>query len=327
MGEQRIRFEWMDTLRGLAVILVVFYHAALSVDSAGQDPPTLAIVVNDAFAPYRMPLLVFLSGMLLSRSLEKPAGSYLWGKASNIAWPYFLWVIPQFFIHPPGEHWRGFLAGGTYLWFLLFIGSYYVIAYLTKRVQPIAVAAVAMAIAVIAPDGSKFGERLFFLLAIFMLGSWFAAHPKVVTYIFASQSVLVASIAAIISYHLIGPGGGYQPVSTLATLGGIILLARLSKTVSHLAFTRPLREAGKDSIIVYIMHVVGMQLVGLAIGADSQLPAWELYPIFLVAGLLTATLTVYGARHVLVIRYLFTLTPRRAPRAKAHSGARRVMQA
>jgi fucose 4-O-acetylase-like acetyltransferase len=306
----------MDALRGFAVVLVIFYHAALSVASAGVEPPAFALVMNDLFAPYRMPMLVFLSGMLLGASLRKHAGPYLWGKFSNIGWPYLLWLVPQFFLAPPGEHWKGFLAGGTYLWFLLFIGFYYVVGLVTKRIHPLLVGGAAFVVSIAAEDGSKFGERLFLLLAIFMLGHWYATRQPVSAYVFRTRWLLYVAGAIVVAYFIWMPQGGYQPVSIFASVAGIFLLIRGAMAVEKQSWVAPFREAGKSSLVVYITHVVGMQLLGLLIGDSSDLPAWLLYLMFLAAGVLTAVLFVLGTRRSRGVGYLFSLTPKRGVREK-----------
>lgn len=304
------RQEWMDLLRGLAVTLVILYHAANTVSNVGQEPPAFVLAVNDALAPYRMPMLVFLSGMLLHKSLRKTPGQYLWGKFAGIGWPYLLWLIPQAIIYPP-EDWFSFVRGGTYLWFLVFILVYYVIGLLTSRVPPLLVAAVAMALAVASPDGSKYKERLFFLLVFFMLGHWFATHPRVQDRVFSSNLMLALSAIMVVAYQALRPGAGYGPASTLATIGGIILLARFARAVSGVRWLRPFKTAGRDSLIVYIIHVVGMQIAELFFRPESSLPGGVLYAIFLAAGLGAVALALFVVQQVPVARYLFTLSPKR----------------
>ena len=75
-----LRLLWMDRLRGVAIVAVIVLHAELSARGAsGQELP-LVHTLNGALAPYRMPMLVALSGMLLTPALGKPWRTYLSGK-------------------------------------------------------------------------------------------------------------------------------------------------------------------------------------------------------------------------------------------------------
>ena len=64
------RIGWMDSLRGLSVSLVVMFHASGQFAGDGSVSDVLTIA-NDLFAPLRMPTMVFLSGLLVPRSLTK----------------------------------------------------------------------------------------------------------------------------------------------------------------------------------------------------------------------------------------------------------------
>ncbi|MDK6499355.1 hypothetical protein QP341_26160, partial [Escherichia coli] len=77
--------------------------------------------VVQVFQSWRMPMLVFLSGVLLPRSVSKPLGTYYRGKAERILWPFLVWMVvlalatgrPGSLLS--GEFWRG---GAWHLWFL-----------------------------------------------------------------------------------------------------------------------------------------------------------------------------------------------------------------
>lgn len=124
----------MDGLRGLAVVAVVLLHAELT---AGPLPWLAA--VNQALEPYRMPLLMALSGMLLARSLAKGARRHLAGKARAILWPYLVWatldlghVVVDGLVAgeplPPDLVRLAIYNPASYLWFLAFLFCYHVLA-------------------------------------------------------------------------------------------------------------------------------------------------------------------------------------------------------
>ena len=73
------RIQWMDVLRGIAVLLVVVLHGADIPYLNGNGVEEWA-QVNRYLEPFRMPLLMFLSGILLPRSLAKPLRLYAWGR-------------------------------------------------------------------------------------------------------------------------------------------------------------------------------------------------------------------------------------------------------
>ncbi|RHZ90307.1 acyltransferase, partial [Cereibacter sphaeroides] len=80
----------MDFLRGLSVLLVVVLHANTA--NIGGETVGWWAEVNRHLTPFRMPLLMFMSGMLLYRSLAKPLPVYIWGKFAAIAWPLAVWM-------------------------------------------------------------------------------------------------------------------------------------------------------------------------------------------------------------------------------------------
>jgi uncharacterized membrane protein YcfT len=88
----RARMDWMDTLRGGAVLAVVVLHAQLTTTLVTGAALAPLVWVNDQLEDVRMPLLMCLSGVLLWRSLAKGPGRHLRGKARAILWPYVVWM-------------------------------------------------------------------------------------------------------------------------------------------------------------------------------------------------------------------------------------------
>jgi fucose 4-O-acetylase-like acetyltransferase len=86
----RARQGWIDVLRGLAILLIISLHASVIIELFGRKAWAPAVKFNDLFAPYRMPLLMLLSGLLVEDSLRKGPLLYFEGKFRNIAYPYIL---------------------------------------------------------------------------------------------------------------------------------------------------------------------------------------------------------------------------------------------
>ena len=80
---------WMSCA-GTSIVLVVFNHAILFANSSTGSPP-LAWALNEVFAPIRMPLMVFLSGLLVAPSLARGRAALHARKAAARAVPVLVW--------------------------------------------------------------------------------------------------------------------------------------------------------------------------------------------------------------------------------------------
>src|ERR1700677_3177825 len=90
------RIEWMDTARGIAIILVVYGHVLVGLHDGGffstANPWWLSYYTIYTF---HMPFFFFLAGLNVRRSIAKGRKAFLWGKVWTIAYPYFLWSAIQ----------------------------------------------------------------------------------------------------------------------------------------------------------------------------------------------------------------------------------------
>lgn len=90
------RMHWMDTYRGLAILLGVFFHAVGNFKSAtGLSWISGFDHVSMFFDPYRMPFLLVLSGLLLQRALAKPLAHYLGGRCARSSGPFSCGAAPS----------------------------------------------------------------------------------------------------------------------------------------------------------------------------------------------------------------------------------------
>ena len=87
------RIVWIDAVRALAIVLVVFGHALRGIHDAGLigSGGTFWLLDNGIYL-FHMPLFFFLSGYVFS-GLRYPLYEFLRRLASRVALPYFIWAV------------------------------------------------------------------------------------------------------------------------------------------------------------------------------------------------------------------------------------------
>lgn len=92
------RLSWIDYARGIAIILVSYRHVFEGSKESGiaVDQYSLLEYANIFFYSFRMPLFFIISGIFITRSLQKRGiGKYVETRARAILYPYFVWGIIQ----------------------------------------------------------------------------------------------------------------------------------------------------------------------------------------------------------------------------------------
>jgi surface polysaccharide O-acyltransferase-like enzyme len=281
----------------------------------GLEQSEIFVVFNQIFVLYRMPILVFLSGILLASSFRKGAKQFVSGKLRNIAWPWILWsaiYIAIFYdVETIGR--TEILLGGSYLWYLFFILIYYMVALLLMRVPPLIIAAVALTLSITAPDGGKFTERLCYLAAFFFLGSWVGARWNEWIDVIRSRWVLAlmpivvgfsaASVASSVQY---GPGTlKYGPDNWIAALSFIVLASAAAYALQGRSFVKAFAFIGRNSLIYYVAHY---PLIYLAIGgllASGLRSSFAISVMAFATALAAATVLCLCAERSRIVRILF----------------------
>lgn len=91
------RLAWVDAAKGMAILLVVFGHAAGGLIDA--NPPGFAPWLRYGFLAvytFHMPLFFLLAGLFVQSRLEKGREPFVRGVVRTVVYPYFLWSIVQF---------------------------------------------------------------------------------------------------------------------------------------------------------------------------------------------------------------------------------------
>lgn len=103
---QKSRLAWVDYLKGIAILLVVYRHVLIGIQryvasrqAQGANIPDVPAYLEKAnmiFFSFRMPLFFILSGIFISGSLAKRSLKQVLGiKFDNLLYPYFIWVFLQ----------------------------------------------------------------------------------------------------------------------------------------------------------------------------------------------------------------------------------------
>lgn len=271
------RFRWMDILRGVAIILVVVWHSVAIPALFGHEMPSWVRSLNDIFLPFRMPTLMFLSGYLLNKSLQKPVSQYYMGKLKLLVWPYLIWA----FIHLVTYDYpiemsnpRAWIATG-YLWFLFYITCFYFIAPIVRSVPPWIVLSVAGVVSFFTPDGAV--KHFLYFAVFFFAGHWAGAEAESFQRMIRKGWVLPAGILAaafgIVSAFL-GESLAYRAEFAILSLGGIVAFLCLSQSVDRRTYATPVAFVGERSIVFYVSHfpiILGVYYLCREIGLDDTL--------------------------------------------------------
>ncbi|MHA7262853.1 acyltransferase family protein [Arthrobacter sp. TMN-37] len=307
------RTLWLDSCRGVAILLVVVLHAG-EVLRITVGPTPGVDQFNLFLEPFRMPVLTFLSGVLLPQSMAKTGREYFAGKVSRVAWPYVLWsliilaasgdlspaAVTQIFHHSP-----------TYLWYLSFILVFYALAYPLRRVPPLLIAGTGMGVSFVFTDGSR-PETMAFLSAFFFFGAWCAQHLQEIAGFIGKSWVLAVAGACAVAVGVLNVAGWevlYQGEFTWGVAGALVIVCWFFPRLPAGPVTAALEFVGRHSIVFYVAHL-GPIMITLALAdAIGSAGAWYVLPLLLLVGIGVplGLAWVYSTRQHASVTLLFEL--------------------
>lgn len=252
------RLEWMDHVRGVAIVLVIAFHSNTLL-RFGYESPEILTAINSTLGPYRMPILVFISGFIAYMSMRKPTAPFIWGKIRNLAWPYIVWTVIYALTVGANYSLTDHELYISYLWYIGYIFCYYFASWIVRDTPRLPLILVAFTLAAAVPEDINAVRRFFFLWGIFMFGELFQRSNNFWNKVITSRSVFLAliSIGVASIFVLRGDRVVYETMWIAPVMAGIILFCAVALRVQRFSYLWPLRSmayVGRRSIVYYTAH-------------------------------------------------------------------------
>lgn len=329
---QQGRVDWVDAGKGLAIALVVLFHAARWLAGLGGDLSGW-IWVNDVLATMRMPLFFTLAGLFAAKWAQAPLAQ-LWDvKLRLFVWVFLVWEVlglaPYLLgqaVHGVGINLRRELFDTAIsplvprfeLWFIWALALFFLLNRALRAVPVAVTLSVAAALSIVAftdvlplPSPSWTGVCKYYVF--FLVGM--VGRRMLFTYATRSGWALRAMVvaawsASAVTVTVLDLGrvpGVYPALACVGVLAGIALSQVLQRAGA-------LVRLGSQTLPVYLAHtpIIILLVAPLALLPENDLvragapvlpPLAAVVAIFLSLGL-------HRLSRRTPLRYLFSPPPR-----------------
>ncbi len=272
--EAAARVDWVDYAKGICIIMVVMMHSTLGVEAAAGREGFMHLVV--AFAkPFRMPDFFLISGLFLSRVIDRDWRTYLDRKVIHFVYFYVLWVTIQFGFKAPSfaadQGWahvgamylESFIEPFGTLWFIYLLPIFFVVVKLTQRAPPVMIWAAGAALEILHVSTGwtvidEFASRFVYFYSGYLFADYVfalsdrarrnngAALAGLVVWALANAGIVHAGLS---EWPLISLGLGFAGAFAIIVTGTLLAEARWLNT---------LRYCGTHSIVIYLAFFLPM---------------------------------------------------------------------
>ena len=268
------RIDWVDTAKGICIIMVVMMHSTLGVELAAGRTGWMHHVVEFA-RPFRMPDFFLISGLFLARVIDRDWRDYLDRKVVHFAYFYVLWVTIQFAFKAPmfaaEQGWAGvglsyleaFIEPFGTLWFIYLLPIFFVVIKLARSLPWPLVWLIGAALEMSHVNTGwtvidEFAHRFIYIYSgylfarhVFAFAASVQRHPAV--------ALVGLAVWALINGGLVVAGVADLPFVSLMLgyLGAGAVMAGGALMAQHKLF-QPFRYCGRNSIVVYLAFFLPM---------------------------------------------------------------------
>lgn len=291
--DKRDKILWINTLKGVCILLVVLHHSIVTTFipsipylSSGSFLAKMWSLFNQSVSPLRMPAFFFVSGLLASNSITKRKWSDVsTKKIGNLMYLYLLWGLIQWIFikklisEPLGaqlsdsgnsayaESITEFISliynGMTSLWYLYALAIYFLVAKLCDSKKYILIFS-AIALNYMASMGMIEGwglvsisqNLIFFLFGVYLSGIFISLSD------FNKKNIFFWFCLFTLAFINLRIGVGRNIF--LCSLA-IVMAISISRFVSGKYNLRWLNWLGENTLQIYVIHRVFIEIFGLLV--------------------------------------------------------------
>lgn len=332
------RIAWVDVARGIAITLVVLFHAGMFAVPTGLAPAWWTDL-NLAFALLRMPLFFLLAGALAVGALRRPWRALWTTRLAVLVWVFVLWTVLRFLYYrvmpEPIElnqsSWIDLVLSvvrpSNGLWFLFALVVFLVITKLASgQVARLVVLGVAIGCSLLLHSEFTTGNvaydgilryYVFFLAGVMFRGRLLVLVERLSP--LATAGLFAAFVAGLALRAVTGVAVDVATALPVAAAGALAMLG-LARMISPErpgvagALGRPFAHLGSRTLQVYVTHVLVLSAITSALlvagttplaGAVAALA--PVLPLLMAALAVGASLVIARAAEALPVgRLLYT---------------------
>jgi len=308
------REAWVDIAKGLSIILVVMMYSAYNTGEYTGEVGYLHYVIGFA-TPFRMPAFFLISGLFLSRVIDRPWRRYADRRVVHYFYFYGLWAAIMIalkvgiFSRSPAAMTQDmavavFQPYGV-LWFIYMLGVFSAVAKLCRQfhiphwvVVPLTAVLQMAQIESASYIVQQFAAYFIFFYAgylfapfVFRLVAWADAHPR--------QAMLALAAWAVVNGLLVfSPGfevmpremqmgyAAFPPLHLALALAGALALCVSGALLAKVRAMDWLRWLGEHSLVIYLAFTIPMSIVrGVALWSGLITDTGSLSTLVLVSSI------------------------------------------
>jgi peptidoglycan/LPS O-acetylase OafA/YrhL len=293
------RFENVDTMRGLACIMLVLYHV---ISGLRLSPDHVLVLFNGALSDMRMPMFAFLSGFVLLPRINTASDLFISirKKARRLLLPLLSvgtlhWCLQEKFSGEPGRPlWQIAFFPFEHFWFLqatfLVLSSIYLICYLFRNKMTDGLYAALFAVSLLYVAIDRHPDTFFSAWEATYLAPFILAgvliRTKDASIIFRNKTAILIGWVAVCCMNILASQMLPDEHGFSRALDIWVGMATCLMVFSQSFVSPALATIGRRSYAIFLFHAfftVGSRIIIRKIWPDT--PVVVLAPIGLAAGL------------------------------------------